>query len=137
MNRSDFRQISNIRLREARILLNNGNYDGAYYLSGYAVECGLKACIAKNTKRYDFPDDKTVKNSYTHNIEQLVGVAGLKTELLTKMRTNPQFAVNWATVKDWDEVSRYEKNDYRKARDLYFAIAGRNNGVLKWIRLHW
>ena len=137
MNRNDFQQIANIRLKEARTLLRNQNYDGAYYLSGYVVECALKACISKNTKRYDFPDDKTVRSSYTHNIEQLVGVAGLKADLLIRTRANPQFAVNWATVKDWDEDSRYERHNYRNARDLYSAIVGRQNGVLKWIRQHW
>lgn len=38
--------------------MDQGLYDGAYYLSGYAVEWALKACIAKNVKRYDFPDRK-------------------------------------------------------------------------------
>jgi HEPN domain-containing protein len=137
LNRDDFQQISRIRVREARALLQNGNYDGAYYLCGYAVECGLKACIAKKTKRYDFPNDKTVKDSYTHNIEQLVGVAGLKTDLQKEINSNKQFEVNWAVVKDWTEVSRYERHDYIKARDLYSAVANRRNGVLKWIRQHW
>lgn len=137
MNRDDFKQIAKIRLKEARTLLKNGNYDGAYYLCGYAVECGLKACIAKKTKRFDFPDEKTVKNSYTHDIEQLVGVAGLKQDLQNEMRSNRQFAVNWAVVKDWDEVSRYERHSDRTARDLYSAIVDRKNGVLKWIIQRW
>ena len=51
MNRYDLRKLAKIRLKEAQILLKNGNYDGAYYLSGYVVECGLKACIAKGTKK--------------------------------------------------------------------------------------
>ncbi len=137
MNRDDFKQIARIRLMEANVLLKNGNFDGAYYLSGYAVECGLKACIAKKTKRYDFPDDKTVKSSYTHDIEQLVGVAGLKQDLRNELNKNNQFAINWAVVKDWDEVSRYERNNDRKALDLYSAIANKRNGVLKWVQRYW
>jgi hypothetical protein len=46
--------------------------DGAYYLAGYAVECALKACIAKETKRYEFPDKKRVDSSYSHNLDLLV-----------------------------------------------------------------
>jgi len=68
MNRHDLRELALIRLREARVLLKNGNYEGAYYLCGYVVECGLKACIAKQTRRYDFPDKKTVDESYTHDL---------------------------------------------------------------------
>lgn len=137
MNRDNFKQIANIRRKEAKTLLSNGNYDGAYYLCGYVVECGLKACIAKKTKKYDFPDRKTVKDSYNHDLEKLVGVAGLKQDLQIELSTNRKFAVNWAVVKDWEEVSRYKKQNDKKARDLYSAITDRKNGVLKWIRRYW
>ena len=46
MNRSDFQQLADVRIDEAAVLFAQGKYDGAYYLAGYAVECGLKACIA-------------------------------------------------------------------------------------------
>ena len=49
MNRNDFQQLADVRINEAEALLVQGKYDGAYYLAGYAVECGLKACIAKLT----------------------------------------------------------------------------------------
>ena len=45
MNRKDFQDIALIRLREAQVLLANGNYDGAYYLCGYIVECGLRRAL--------------------------------------------------------------------------------------------
>jgi HEPN domain-containing protein len=137
MNKDDFKQIAKIRLKEAKTLLSNGNYDGAYYLCGYVVECGLKACIAKKTKRYDFPDKKTVEDSYTHEIEKLIGVAGLKQDLQNETKRNKQFEVNWTVVKDWTEVSRYERQNDKKAHDLYSAITNRQNGVLKWIRQYW
>jgi len=137
MNKDDFKQIAKIRLKEAKTLLSNGNYDGAYYLCGYVVECGLKACIAKKTKRYDFPDKTTVEDSYTHEIEKLIGVAGLKQDLQNMIKRNKQFEVNWTVVKDWTEVSRYEIQSDKKAHDLYSAITNRKNGVLKWIRQYW
>lgn len=58
VDRRDLHVLSRIRLKEAKALLDAGLYDGAYYLAGYAVECGLKACIAKKTKRHEFPPDK-------------------------------------------------------------------------------
>jgi len=137
MKRDDFKQIARIRLEEAKTLFSNGDYDGAYYLCGYVVECGLKACIAKKTEKYDFPEKKTVDDSYTHEIEQLVGVAGLKQELQNEIKNNRQFEVNWSVVKDWKEISRYYRQNDKKARDLYSAIADRQNGVLKWIRHYW
>ena len=38
MNRKDFQELSRIRLKEAKALLDLGLWDGAYYLAGYAVE---------------------------------------------------------------------------------------------------
>lgn len=47
MNRSDFQKLTELRLTEANALLGAKCYEGAYYLTGYAVECALKACIAQ------------------------------------------------------------------------------------------
>jgi HEPN domain-containing protein len=68
MNRADFQQLSELRLREAQALLAAGLPDGAYYLAGYAVECALKACIAKRTREHDFADKKLVNDSHTHDL---------------------------------------------------------------------
>jgi hypothetical protein len=67
MDRKDLRALSRVRLSEARALLKAELPDGAYYLAGYAVECALKACIAKETQRYEFPDKKRVNSSHTHD----------------------------------------------------------------------
>ena len=56
MNRVDFQGLSRLRIREARALLRLGEWAGAYYLAGYAVECALKSVISKGTRRHDFPD---------------------------------------------------------------------------------
>jgi len=40
VDRRDLQELSKVRLKEARALLDFGLYDGAYYLAGYAVECG-------------------------------------------------------------------------------------------------
>jgi HEPN domain-containing protein len=56
VNRTDFQKLSEIRVREAEVLFENGFYEGAYYLAGYAIECAFKACIAKQIREYDFPD---------------------------------------------------------------------------------
>jgi len=137
MNRKDLKELAKIRAKEAKMLLTNGHHDGAYYLSGYIVECGLKACIAKHTKKYDFPDKRTVNKSYTHDLTSLVKIAGLEFSLDTEMRRNALFARNWAVVKDWSENSRYEKHTAIKAQDLCSAIFNTRNGVLRWIRRYW
>ncbi len=57
MNRADFKRLSNLRVREAKVLLDKGLFAGAYYLAGYAVECAMKARIAGQTRRHDFPPE--------------------------------------------------------------------------------
>ena len=138
VNRSDLHQLVRIRLAEARLLLQNDKYEGAYYLSGYAVECALKACIAKQVKKFDFPDKKMVLDSHSHNLEQLLSVSGLKQVHQDELQNNAQFAVNWAVVRDWSEQDRYVIGISRaEARDLYAAVTARRHGILAWLKKHW
>ena len=37
MNRDDLKEVALIRLDDARVLLENERYEGAYYLCGYAI----------------------------------------------------------------------------------------------------
>src|ERR1043166_3765187 len=107
MTRRDLQRLARVRINEAKALLDRRLYSGAYYLAGYAVECGLKACVARRTRRYDFPDKKLALDSFTHNLNSLVGVAGLQTLLSVEIARDPSFSVNWAIVKDWKPDSRY------------------------------
>lgn len=138
MNRNSLQRISRLRVREAGILLKNGCFSGAYYLLGYAIECAFKACIAKQIKRYDFPDRKLINDSYTHDLEKLLGVSGLKVEYQKEIQSNPGLEINWAIVKDWSEQSRYSTDiSETMARDFYSAVTARKNGVLTWLRKWW
>ena len=71
MNRIEFQEIAELRLKESRALLAAGLPDGAYYLAGYSVECALKACIAKRTQEHDFPEQKRAIDSHTHDLRDL------------------------------------------------------------------
>ncbi len=134
MTRDDLRELARTRLEDARVLLENGRFDGAYYLCGYVVECGLKACIAKQTKQYDFPDKYIVNQSWVHNLAKLVITAKLPLE---DMEEDKELDSNWTLVKDWSEESRYKKCDEKKARDLYSAITDEKGGILQWIERYW
>jgi HEPN domain-containing protein len=137
VNRNDLKLLAEVRLREAKALLNKKYYDGAYYLTGYAVECALKSCIAKKTRKYDFPDRDLARKSYTHNLKELVGVSGLERDLDIETQRDPDFEVNWAIIKDWKESSRYERHEAATAKSLYRAVADSKHGVLRWLKHHW
>ena len=137
MNRADFQALSRLRRSEAGQLLRAELYAGAYHLSGLAVECALKACVAKLTKRHDFPDRDLATASYTHDLERLLQIAALTSLLRTEARTNRQLQINWEFVKDWNIDSRYSLSiSPARALDMYRACAGRQ-GILGWLRRRW
>ena len=111
--------------------------DGAYYLAGYAVECALKACIAKLVNQYDFPDKQLALESFTHDIEELVRVARLRVLRTADKAANKIRDQNWDVVKDWNQISRYMRHALQDAQKLYVAITDPHNGVLPWIKVHW
>jgi hypothetical protein len=136
LTRKDFQHLADLRAKEAGVLARNRNEPGAFYLGGYAIECALKACIAKETKRHEFPpkvDD--VRRVYTHNLEGLLKLAQLEKQLETDAKTNPSLGINWNVVKTWNEETRYKASGLN-GRDLYAAISG-PNGVLPWIKQRW
>jgi HEPN domain-containing protein len=137
MTRENFHKVSGLRVQEALTLLEAGHYPGAYYLIGYAVECALKACVAKQVKQYDFPDKKLANEAFTHDLEKLIRVSGLSPDFESDRKEDPELELNWAIVKDWSETVRYEFDITEfQARDLYSACTGRN-GVLPWVKKRW
>lgn len=54
--RATFLDLAQKRFDEAKLLLGNGFSSGAYYLSGYAIECALKAIIAAQFRANEIPD---------------------------------------------------------------------------------
>lgn len=138
MNRDDFKSLAEIRLSEAKTLLDNGMYDGAYYLCGYVVEFALKACIAKKTNQYDFPpNQKTANQIYSHKFDDLLGAAGLKVQFHEDLEKDKDLEINWNIVSPWNESSRYEKWSEEKARAMYDAITDCSHGVRQWIIKYW
>ncbi|MDZ7361790.1 MAG: HEPN domain-containing protein [candidate division KSB1 bacterium] len=125
------------RIKEAKVLLETGYFDGAYYLAGYAVECALKACIAKQSLRYEFPDKTRVLDSYTHDFAKLLRAPNLTTELQKEIKTNGVFRNKWQIVERWSEEARYQTVTSQAAMALYSAIADRQNGVLSWLKKYW
>ncbi len=137
MNRADLQALSRLRIKEARLLLKHRQFEGAYYLTGYAIECALKAAIAKRTAKYDFPDKELSKNCFVHNLESLRKLSGMENQFRTDIKTNPGLEANWAIVKDWTEQSRYRKSiPATMAKDMYSASASKG-GVLTWIKKLW
>jgi hypothetical protein len=136
VNRRDFKRLAQHRLREAEALLRARHFSGAFYLGGYAIECALKACIAKKTRRYDFPP-RSVQEYYSHDFQKLVKAADLETTLDNSMNSNSTFRSYWHIVLKWSEQSRYQITLKQEAEALLEAVGDRNHGVLPWIKSLW
>jgi len=134
---ADLRAIAQMRLREAEVLLANGEPSGAYYLAGYAVECAFKAVITRSFAPYEMPPKKRVADSYIHDLTRLAEIAGLNGALDAQMAADASFAAGWGVAKDWSEASRYEQLPQRLAADMVAAVADPTSGVLAWISRFW
>ena len=118
--------LSDNKLLVAEFLLDNGFFDDAYYLGGYAFELRLKAKICKtlvipdffdfdNSKGRKLPINKTKRTDKdslykpfkVHDYEQLLILSGLYTEFSNKISTDLVFGADWSVISKWDESLRY------------------------------
>ena len=136
--RQDLKKLVKRHLRDAHILFSEKQYASAYYIAGYAVECGIKVCIAEQFRKNTIPDKKIVNDTYTHDFERLLRAAGIYDDLMQDIKNNNNLFANWHVVKDWRTEVRYSLSLPRlNARDLINAIEDQNDGVLHWLRLRW
>lgn len=136
----DLRQLAELRLREAEVLFNQGMYDGAAYLSGYAVELALKAAVCTNLKITHYPTAKQHKGAFAiHDFDGLLFLAGLSSEM-TVAKANPAVLINWSLATEWGPERRYSppgNYDQASALALLDAIRHPVSGVLTWIKGYW
>ena len=137
MNRTDLQNLAEERLGDSELLLANSRYGAAYYIAGYAVECGLKACIAKLTRAEDFYDKTLARNIFKHDLAELANHARLSAVFAQTGTHDPIFARNWAHVNAWNEESRYDPHTRQEAEQLIAAIRDPVHGVMQCIRQYW
>jgi len=76
LDQANFKRLAETRIADAEVLLERGRWDAAYYLAGYAVECGLKSCIIKKLMATDeFPEKRFSEGCWTHDLSRLVALA--------------------------------------------------------------
>ncbi len=137
LNRGILQELARTRLEDARVLLENERFAGAYYVAGYAVECALKACIAKQVREHDFPDKNVANKSWVHDLDTLIGAAGLRPDHEEKLKSDRTFARYWKMVAKWRAESRYDPEPQTSAKDFLRAIADPDHGVLPWLQEYW
>lgn len=139
MNRTHLQQLSGARIEDARALLAANQWSGAYYLAGYALECALKSCVLAYIEQTGiiFEEKQYAQKCWTHDIEVLVGQAGLAGERDKAINANLKFGRHWVTVKDWSESSRYRLSTQSQAEKLFEALTDNTDEVLPWVKKFW
>jgi HEPN domain-containing protein len=138
----EWQQLAECRIEDARAHLDPavGRWAAAYYLIGYAVECGLKACILARIAAHpeDIYEDKRFSlDAWTHDFEALLKLAKLKVDRDADVKSNRPLALNWQRMREWSEDSRYLQKTKHEAEQLFEAVTNAKEGVMQWIRLHW
>jgi hypothetical protein len=133
--------LSTERLEEAKILLQNQHYDGAYYLAGYALEMALKARICTNLDRNDYPENENFKQAFkTHHLDDLLKLSGLYEELNRAKTSSQTLSTYWSLVTDWNESFRYKPvgtQSQQYVQKFITALEDPQHGILTWIRQRW
>jgi HEPN domain-containing protein len=137
LDRSRLHELANRYVNDAEVLLQNRRWASAYYLVGYAVECALKACLAKQRPQHDFPDRSESKQWYTHELRDLLKMAGLQVALEID-QTSDSLRANWTkVVSTWRPESRYYQQTQPMAAEMFRAVSDTKEGVLQWLKQHW
>jgi hypothetical protein len=134
--RATLQRLANAKVEDARVLFDNQRYSNSYYLYGYGIELGLKACIARQMIAETVPDKAILRGFLDHEIGKLVGLAGLS-ELLKTERDSPEFDTRWSIVSEWSVESRYDMIDPVTAAAMRDAIENPQYGVMRWLRQFW
>jgi HEPN domain-containing protein len=136
LSRSSLQKLASAKVDDARLLFENKRYPNSYYLYGYGVELGLKACIARQILAETIPDKTILTRVMTHKIIDLIGLAGLSPDLKDR-RVDREFDARWAVVSEWSEESRYEMIDVVLAAAMRDAVEHPAHGVMTWLKQHW
>lgn len=110
ITRADLAETAKAHLRDAKILRDNGSYNGAVYLCGYAVELALKSRICQTLDWPTFPpvknDDNTkaegdFRGLFTHDPNTLLWFSGMVRNI------KPKYLAEWSIVGEWKPDLRY------------------------------
>lgn len=140
MTRAEWQRMAGERVRDAGALLKARRWSAAYYLAGYAVECGLKACVVAYLKKHVeviFRERRFSEKCWTHDYDELLRLAQFMARRDADVAADPALRRNWLVAKNWSEAARYERKARIEAEGLFQAVTDPASGVLPWIRNHW
>ena len=120
----ELRQMAEAKLADASALYDEGRYDNALYLCGYAIELELKARICETLGWNEFPsetkDFQGLQSFQTHDLNRLLHLSGRES------RIKQEIPVEWKAVSNWKSEWRYlpvESTSQIRCREMLDAVA--------------
>jgi hypothetical protein len=89
VTQAKLRGMAQERIEDAKILIDGGRWWFGYYVSGYAVECALKACVLAQmvgTGWVFLEDEKKLRECRTHDFMRLISIAGMHDPLNARLK---------------------------------------------------
>lgn len=135
---TDFKRLSNIRIKTVKTLLKANDWDAAAYMIGFVLECSLKAVICKTLNFSTYPDEygprrdeNIVKFFKTHEFQTLLTLSGMEDifgyegkRFRLWSEFTQYFPGNWTVIrydtKSWEEEK--VKNTYKLLRAILSII---------------
>jgi HEPN domain-containing protein len=121
-------QIAQDRFGDGQALLRARRYAGACYISGYGVECSLKALLLKKSVAGQRPKVlKFFRGKNGHDLEQI------KKKLRERGVHFPRaMTPHFASVNTWSVTSRYDTT--RKTGHMAGGQLKAVEAVINWVR---
>jgi len=130
------RALSYERQKDAEILMQAQRWHAGYYLTGYAIETAIKACIAKNVQAQTYPNKEFTNEAYQHKFRKLIVAAGLTVDF-DKAYKDAEFFTFWLIIDKWDVERRYDGSVTQGQAEALYEAATHPKGFLPWIRNRW
>ncbi len=147
-NSNDLKILCHQRIKEAEFLVSNDFDDLAFYITGYAIEIGLKAVICRSLDIDDFfavgrgvhIKEDVVSKFKTHDFGTLLVLAGLRKKLDHDKSLNQDLDKAATYLEDnarnWNPNMRYNPVG-TKTKEETLDFIKTTKIILQWIENYW
>lgn len=143
---TEITDLADLRLAEARTLLQAGLHHGAFYLAGYSLELYLKARICRVLGVQDvfstgFSNSKWAAPFRTHDYDKLLFYGGLLNPKETDQNQDVILRLSWDIVDQlkWNESYRHHTPNptSHSSQDVLEFINSIDYITNRWLRQHY
>jgi hypothetical protein len=141
----NLKEITLARIKSAKILMDNKDWQGSAQMMGLALECALKASACRSLRIFNYPEshpkDKKIPDFFkTHSFDRLLLLSGLSD--IFSANSDPFIFNNWSafTIQFQGEWTSMRYNDPKASpftgklvKELYNCLYADFNAIIRVI----